>query len=145
MDEILHINLENGQMYFDMQHFFPCTKSEMKKLHRIIREFSWQNDYEALHNKIVDYCELQIKEIEGLMPIYGRKAAAEYQLWKDAERTYHAGKWPVGVPLTKGEMESQKRMVSLHKTRYSSAMKLYKENERALKKFRENIKTLEEV
>lgn len=107
MDEgILSIRWDTGRMDIRMETFFPCDMARFKKLLKVI-DLDWEH-CDTLKETLKVYFQRQIlalKEQRVKLAFEGSKAK---QAVADLERMVKTRKKPVGVYLTKEELEQAK-------------------------------------
>ena len=50
--EVLRIKTQNGSMAIYLDRFFPCTQKHFRELLKIIRQFSYLNDIQAITGQL---------------------------------------------------------------------------------------------
>jgi len=137
MDEgVLSIRWETGSMDIRLDAFFPCEQARFKKLLKVI-DLDWRN-CDTLKETLKVYFQQQIPAMKEQRVKLAVDLAHAKQAVADLERMVKSRKKPVGVYLTKPELEQAK--VGL-KTAKERRVKL----ERAFKTATSDIPKLEKL
>ena len=107
MDEgILSIRWETGYMDICMEAFFPCEMARFRKLLKVI-DLDWKN-CDTLKGTLKVYFQQQIPALKEQRVKLAVDLAHAKQAVADLERMVKSRKKPVGVYLTKAELERAK-------------------------------------
>ena len=99
-------------MTINIDNFFPCSQARFNKLFKIVRQFSWLNDVQAIAEQLNQHFTEQIQDNEITKAGYAKRHFRQMQAHADYRDMVESGKHPNGIPLTKEELKDfKKRMV----------------------------------
>jgi hypothetical protein len=108
----INIKTGNGSMTINIDNFFPCSQARFNKLFKIVRQFSWLNDVQAIAEQLNQHFTEQIQDNEITKAGYAKRHFRQMQAHADYRDMVESGKHPNGIPLTKEELKDfKKRMV----------------------------------
>ena len=108
----INIKTENGSMTINIDNFFPCSQARFNKLFKIVRQFLWLNDVQAIAEQLNQNFTDRIRDNEDAKSGYTKLYFREMQKHADFRDMVESRKHPNGIPLTKEELKDfKKRMV----------------------------------
>lgn len=131
----IRIRTENGGMTVYIDSFFPCSQARFNKLFKIVRQFSWLNNVQAIAEQLNQNFTDRIRDNEDTKSGYTKLYFREMQKHADFRDMVESGKRPNGIPLTKDELKDFKK-------KQSSAMSSAREHLREQKKIEREITAL---
>ena len=109
MDEgVLSIRWETGSMDIRLDAFFPCEQARFKKLLKVI-DLDWEH-CDTLKEALKVYFQQQIPALKEQRKELAVDLSQARQIVADLERLVKSRKKPVGVYLTKPELEQANRI-----------------------------------
>lgn len=100
---ILSIRWDTGYMDIRLEAFFPCAVSRFKKLLKVI-DLDWEH-CDTLKETLKVYFQQKISVLKEQKVQTARELAQANQTVSDLERLVKTRKKPVGVYLTKAELQ----------------------------------------
>lgn len=122
-------------MTINIDNFFPCSQARFNKLFKIVRQFLWLNDVQAIAEQLNQNFTDRIRDNEDAKSGYTKLYFREMQKHADFRDMVESGKRPNGIPLTKDELKDFKK-------KQSGAMGSAKEYLREQKKIEREITAL---
>lgn len=99
-------------MTINIDNFFPCSQARFNKLFKIVRQFLWLNDVQAIAEQLNQNFTDRIRDNEDAKSGYTKLYFREMQKHADFRDMVESRKHPNGIPLTKEELKDfKKRMV----------------------------------
>lgn len=133
MGNIMYVKWDTGHMNIVLRKFFPCSVAKFKKLLKVIA-LDWEN-CDRLIEDLKVYFQNQIVECGET----AKQSARDYGHLKtqvsDLEIMVKTRKKPVGVYLTKAELEKAQKDLSRCRKQTADALSSYKQNTANVKKF----------
>lgn len=99
-------------MTINIDNFFPCSQARFNKLFKIVRQFSWLNDVQAIAEQLNQHFTEQIQDNEITKAGYAKRHFRQMQAHADYRDMVESGKHPNGIPLTKEELKDFKKKQS---------------------------------
>lgn len=96
-------------MTINIDNFFPCSQARFNKLFKIVRQFSWLNDVQAIAEQLNQHFTEQIQDNEITKAGYAKRHFRQMQAHADYRDMVESGKHPNGIPLTKEELKDFKK------------------------------------
>ena len=142
MEKNLYIKWNNGRggMVIHLDNFFPCTKSNLKKLLSTI-SLDWGHEVELVENLKV-YFQEKMAEHEGLKKIDAEQHLYYRQKEADTKQIVTTKKRSNGVPLKKEELRAERENLGRYKMLARDHLSGYKQHEKMEKWFSETLKLL---
>lgn len=141
MDEgILSIRWETGSMDICMEAFFPCELARFRKLLKVI-DRDWQN-CDTLKETLKVYFQQQIPALKARRKELAVDLSNARQIVADLERMVKSRKKPVGVYLTKPELEQVKVGLKTAKDRWVKLERAFKTATGNIPKFEKLLEIL---
>lgn len=129
-----------GRMQIFLDKFFPSTKKDLKKLLSII-SLDWEHETE-LKEDLKVYFQEKIAEHEKAKMYSVKMHLQNKQLEADMEEIVTTRKRPNGVPLSKDELEREKKKLKEYKMYSGIYLSNYKQHEKEENQFSEYLKLL---
>ena len=132
-------------MTINIDNFFPCSQARFNKLFKIVRQFSWLNDVQAIAEQLNQHFTEQIQDNEITKAGYAKRYFRQMQAHADYRDMVESGKHPNGIPLTKEELKhfKEKAADSMHQAKQHFAET--KKIEREITALKKNLEMLEQV
>ena len=141
MDEgILSIRWETGSMDIRMEAFFPCEMARFKKLLKII-DLDWEH-CDTLKDTLKVYFQQQIPALKERRVQLATEYADQKQAVSDLETLVKTRKKPVGVYLTKPELNKAREDLKVAKEKWRTIYRAYKTATANIPKFEKLLETL---
>lgn len=106
-------------MTINIDNFFPCSQARFNKLFKIVRQFSWLNDVQAIAEQLNQHFTEQIQDNEITKAGYAKRHFRQMQAHADYRDMVESGKHPNGIPLSKEELKhfKEKAADSMHQAK----------------------------
>lgn len=132
-------------MTINIDNFFPCSQARFNKLFKIVRQFSWLNDVQAIAEQLNQHFTEQIQDNEITKAGYAKRHFRQMQAHADYRDMVESGKHPNGIPLSKEELKhfKEKAADSMHQAKQHFAET--KKIEREITALKKNLEMLEQV
>lgn len=141
MDEgILSIRWDTGSMDIRMDSFFPCSIDRFKKLLKVI-DLDWEN-CDTLKETLKVYFQQKIRTLKEQRVQLAAEYTNQKQAVSDLETLVKTRKKPVGVYLTKPELQQAREDLKAAKERRWKAERAYKTATANIPKFEKLLETL---
>lgn len=125
MDEgILSIRWDTGSMDIRMDSFFPCSIDRFKKLLKVI-DLDWKN-CDTLKETLKVYFQQKIHALKEQRVQLAAEYANQKQAVSDLETLVKTRKKPVGVYLTKPELQKAREDLTAAKEQWRTTYRAYK-------------------
>ena len=131
-----------GSMEIAMDSFFPCNKTNLKKLLKII---AISEQPPAAVDKIKIFLPKQLEQLESLKKQYANDYFNTRQNVADLTALIETGKFSNGVPLSQKDLKNRKLSLKLEKSKMNVAKRLFNKANKSLSQCKMNIESMNEV